>query len=118
MTCWMRGAVALVFSTSLLAPVVFAALAAKTAPKTEAPAKAARDPGDVAVLLDAFPLGKPLRKLFGNFIEIRHVAATVWEFNLEVIAVITEVDKQGANDHAIHRHPDWATPVAVAAKQA
>ena len=63
MTCWTRGAVALVFSTSLLAPVVFAAPAAKTAPKAEAPAKAVRDPGDVAVLLDAFPLGKPLRKL-------------------------------------------------------
>lgn len=63
MTCWTRGAVALVFSTSLLAPVVFAAPAAKTAPKAEAPAKAVRDPGDVAVLLDAFPLGKLLRKL-------------------------------------------------------
>ncbi|WP_199031691.1 hypothetical protein [Ralstonia sp. ASV6] len=63
MTCWTRGAVALVFSTSLLAPVAFAASAAKAAPKAAAPAKAVRDPGDVAVLLDAFPLGKPLRKL-------------------------------------------------------
>ena len=63
MTCWTRGAVALAFSTSLLAPVAFAAPAAKAAPKAAAPAKAVRDPGDVAVLLDAFPLGKPLRKL-------------------------------------------------------
>lgn len=66
MTCWTRGAVALAFSTSLLVPVAsvaVAAPAAKAAPKAAAPAKAVRDPGDVAVLLDAFPLGKPLRKL-------------------------------------------------------
>jgi len=66
MTCWTRRATAtaaLALSTSLLAPVAFAAPAAKAAPKSAAPAKAVRDPGDVAVLLDAFPLGKPLRKL-------------------------------------------------------
>jgi len=65
MTCWTRRATtiaALAFSTSLLAPVAFAAPSAKNAPKAAA-AKAVRDPGDVAVLLDAFPLGKPLRKL-------------------------------------------------------
>jgi len=68
MTCWTRRATtiaALAFSTSLLAPVAFAAPAAKSAPKAAAPASkgAVRDPGDVAVLLEAFPLGKPLPKL-------------------------------------------------------
>ncbi len=61
---WTRRAAALAalaFSTSLLAPVAFAAPAAKK-PAAASP-KAVRDPGDVAVLLDAFPLGKPLPKL-------------------------------------------------------
>lgn len=62
MTRWMCRAAALACSTALLAPVAFAAPAAKDAPKA-APAKTVRDPGDVAVLLDAFPLGKPLPKL-------------------------------------------------------
>lgn len=65
MTCWTRRATttaALALSTSLLAPVAFAAPAAKNAPKAAA-VKTVRDPGDVAVLLDAFPLGKPLPKL-------------------------------------------------------
>ncbi|ANA33047.1 hypothetical protein R82526_03580 [Ralstonia mannitolilytica] len=65
MTRWTRRATtiaALAFSTSLLAPAAFAAPAAKSAPKA-ASAKAVRDPGDVAALLDAFPLGKPLPKL-------------------------------------------------------
>jgi len=65
MTCWTRRATtiaALACSTSLLAPVAFAAPAAKTAPKAAA-SKTVRDPGDVATLLDAFPLGKPLPKL-------------------------------------------------------
>lgn len=65
MTCWTRRTTtiaALAFSTALLAPAAFAAPAAKNAPKA-APAKAVRDLGDVAVLLDAFPLGKPLPKL-------------------------------------------------------
>ncbi|MDP1299199.1 hypothetical protein Q6301_27055, partial [Klebsiella quasipneumoniae] len=66
MTCWTRRATAtatLALSTSLLAPVTFAAPAAKTASKAAAPAKTVRDPGDVAALLEVFPLGKPLRKL-------------------------------------------------------
>ena len=63
MTCWTRRTIALAVSTVLLAPAAFAATAAKEAPKAAAPAKAERDPGDVAVLLDAFPLGKPLPKL-------------------------------------------------------
>ena len=65
MTCWTRRTVALAVSTVLLAPAAFAATAAKEAPKAAAvaSAKAERDPGDVAVLLDAFPLGKPLPKL-------------------------------------------------------
>jgi len=63
MTCWTRRAAALAFSTSLLAPVAFAAPATKQAAQASAPQKTVRDPGDVAVLLDAFPLGKPLPKL-------------------------------------------------------
>ncbi len=62
MTRWTHRAAALAFSTSLLAPMALAAPAAKD-PAGQAPAKAVRDPGDVAVLLDAFPLGKPLPKL-------------------------------------------------------
>ena len=63
MTCWTRRTVALAVSTVLLAPAAFAATAAKDAPKAAAPTNVERDPGDVAVLLDAFPLGKPLPKL-------------------------------------------------------
>ena len=58
MTRWTRRATtiaALAFSTSLLAPAAFAAPAAKSAPKA-ASAKAVRDPGDVATLLDALSL--------------------------------------------------------------
>lgn len=63
MTRWTRHAAtfaALAFSTSMLASVSFAAPAD---PKSAASPRAVRDPGDVAVLLDAFPLGKPLPKL-------------------------------------------------------
>ncbi|BCM06214.1 hypothetical protein ACI2S5_18415 [Ralstonia nicotianae] len=59
---WPHRAAALAFSTSLLAPVALAAPAAKDAAR-QAPARAVRDPGDVAALLDAFPLGKPLPQL-------------------------------------------------------
>lgn len=65
MTCWTRRTTTiatLAFSTALLAPAAFAAPAAKDAPKA-AVQKTVRDPGDVAVLLDAFPLGKPLPRL-------------------------------------------------------
>lgn len=62
MTRWTHRAAALAFSTSLLAPMALAAPVAKDS-AGQAPARAVRDPGDVAVLLDAFPLGKPLPKL-------------------------------------------------------
>ncbi|AXW61000.1 hypothetical protein CJO94_02535 [Ralstonia solanacearum] len=65
MTRWTQRAAVLAFSTSLLAPMALAAPATPAAKDTarQAPAKAVRDPGDVAVLLDAFPLGKPLPQL-------------------------------------------------------
>jgi hypothetical protein len=63
MTRWTRRATtlaALALSTSLFVPMSSAAPADK---KPAAPPKAVRDPGDVAVLLESFPLGKPLPKL-------------------------------------------------------
>ena len=57
-------------------------------------------------------------EILSDLIEICQLAATCWEFNLEVRSVITEVDNQGANNHDVYRHPDRTAPVAVAAKKA
>ena len=35
---------------------------------------------------------EPVSKMLSNLIEIRHLAAACWEFNLEVVAVIRIVD--------------------------
>ena len=61
---------------------------------------------------------EPVRKMLSDLVKIRHLAAAGWEFNLEIFSVITEVDKQGANNHDIDWHPDRTAPVAVAAEQA
>ena len=60
---------------------------------------------------------EPVRELLGDLIEVCQLAAAGWEFNLEVFAVVTEVDTQGANNHEVNWHPDRTSPVAVAAKK-
>ena len=59
-----------------------------------------------------------VREILGNFVEVCHLAATGWEFNLEVVAEIRVVDTQRANDREVDWHPDRPAPVAVAAEQA
>ena len=58
-----------------------------------------------------------MRELLGDLVEVRHLAATYWKFNLEVVSVITKVDNQGANNHEVDWHPDRTAPIAVAAKK-
>src|ERR1700733_12520286 len=69
-----------------------------------------------AVLVTQKDAAQPCRDISGNLEKVLLDARTGWAFDLEVIAVVSEVMQQRPDDQGVDRHPDGSPPVLVAAK--
>jgi len=68
----------------------------------------------IAVLQE--DLGKPAAEILCDLVKIHPASGSCGTFNRKGVAVIRVVLEQSADDQAVDRHPDWASPVGVAAK--
>src|SRR5262249_54332022 len=57
---------------------------------------------------------EPSRELLADLEEIQLAARTDRTLDLEVVAQVSILVDQGADEHELHRHPDRAAPVGVA----
>jgi hypothetical protein len=62
--------------------------------------------------------GQPPIDVLGDLVEVHIPAGARRTFDGEILAVIGVILQQGADNQAVDGHPDWPTPVRVAAEHA
>src|SRR6516165_227077 len=68
------------------------------------------------VVVEDEQAGQPSRNLLTDLQEIQLAARADRTLDLEVVAQVGVLVDQGADEHELHRHPDWSAPVGVAPK--